>query len=327
MVVEGERRDRAALGLAVDLDEVDAWERSEQPAQRAGIDPGCAVLQAPELAADEAALVEQLLDHRWHQQRVRRAPPDHLGPRVDREARERAERRAGTQRHEQHPEPGDVVERRGRGVDRAGAEPEQTGVDVGCGAQAVPGVRDRLSAAPTCRTCAGSPPVRAGRPSYDSGCRDGWNVGCTSTRMPSGSAAARARSRPRRARRPRTDGESGEQRGAQLGRREPWPERCERPVGRCAGDRERERLDGRRHRARPPAGPVAAPTESSQSAAPAARRVSSRDVIRRSGFADDGRASRRQHAARTAPARSRPRSSEEITAGDCRGGAVAARTP
>ena len=144
MIRRGEARDRAALRLPEDVDEAHAGKRGHCRAERVGMDRRRPVLQRAQRRQGEGVVLEQDVDRRGHEKGVRDATPAEADPALDAEAAEREQRGAGAERHEQHAEAGDVVQRRRRGVDGAGAEFEQRGVDRDPGGEAILPVRDRL---------------------------------------------------------------------------------------------------------------------------------------------------------------------------------------
>ena len=101
MVVDGEHRDRAALGHAVDLDETDIGQCALERSESVGVDRRGAVRQHLQRVQVERALVEELVDHRRDEQRVRRAERAEPAPALGAE-RWREHERPPAREHDEH---------------------------------------------------------------------------------------------------------------------------------------------------------------------------------------------------------------------------------
>ena len=144
VVIGGQHRDRAAFGLAEDVEQADVRQCTEYPFERLGADLRRAVVQHAQRADIERVFVEEHLDHGRHEQRVRRPAGREIAPRVHRESRDRNHGRARGQRDRVVPPARDVVEGCCRREGASRREAGQRGVDLASTRHAGFAVGDRF---------------------------------------------------------------------------------------------------------------------------------------------------------------------------------------
>ena len=129
--------DRAALGLPVEAEKVDAGELGHGRAQGVRMDGRGPVLHDPQGAQRQCALPEQHLHHGGYRERVGDAQLGKPPPRFHGETGHGHRGGARGQRDHDVAQPGDVVERRCGGEDAAGPQLLQAGVQPGTAGEPV----------------------------------------------------------------------------------------------------------------------------------------------------------------------------------------------
>jgi hypothetical protein len=108
-------------------------------------------LEYPKIAPHQQVSIKKRLDHGGHQLRMGNTECNHVGPRIDGKALEWTHRSTGTEGYEHGTEARYVMEGRGKRVERARAQTEQSTVDPSAMYQRALRVRDGFRTARSAR--------------------------------------------------------------------------------------------------------------------------------------------------------------------------------